>query len=134
MFSIEAEYPSYFIKVSNKFPSYPLEYVINYYYYESVNPYDLFDAPKYDITSEFREDGLHLSVMPPIVIDSSVHIVKTRIKSITYIAYVSPSKKDLNKYSRCSIDGDVIKKEQTSPNFTLNVLFFLFRTYFCPDC
>lgn len=51
VFSIEAEYPSYFIKVSNKFPSYPLEYVINYYYYESVNPYDLVDAPKYDITS-----------------------------------------------------------------------------------
>jgi hypothetical protein len=121
VFGIETDFPSYYIRVSNKFPSYPLEYVINYYYYEAVNPYELVDAPKYDISTEFREDGLHLSVMPPVVINSSLHVANIKIKNITYFAYASTSKTDLNRLSRCSIEGDVIKKEESSPNFIINV-------------
>ena len=43
------------------------------------------------------------------------------IKEVEYIVYASTSKYDLNRYSRCSIDGNVVRKSSNSPNITIDV-------------
>jgi hypothetical protein len=46
-----------------------LEYLVSYYYYEDINPYDAIDAISYDISAEYTQDGLRLTVSPPVLVD-----------------------------------------------------------------
>lgn len=39
--------------------------MINYYYYEEVNPYEIIDAKDYQISFEYVEDGISLIVNAP---------------------------------------------------------------------
>lgn len=47
VFGIVADFSSYFVRITNKFNEKPLEYLVNYFYYDTFNPYDAIDAPNY---------------------------------------------------------------------------------------
>lgn len=59
---------SYYILVNNKIKENPLNYLINYYYYNGINPYEKVDAKDYDISYEINQSGLIIKINPPVLI------------------------------------------------------------------
>lgn len=53
VYNVELVFASYFLRITNKHKEEPLEYVINYYYYEEVNPYEAIEAENYEILFEY---------------------------------------------------------------------------------
>lgn len=53
VYNVELVFASYFLRVTNKNKEEPLEYMINYYHYEEVNPYEAIDAENYDIQFDY---------------------------------------------------------------------------------
>lgn len=135
---METNYTSYYIRVNNKFNHQNLEYLINYYYYEGINPYDAVDALSYDITHQFKDDGLHFSVKTPTLMDAhpndEIIPSKIDIKKIVYYGSASAFKFDLDRYSKCSIEGDVVSIMSEDPsNIFINVLIKIYRLNKSPN-
>jgi hypothetical protein len=101
--------------------------MMNYYYYEEVNPYDVIDVWNYEISFNISKEGISLKVNQPkltVLKNNSTTYTDIKIVSIDYFGYVSDSKHDLNRYSRCSINGNAVKKIASSPSFLMeNSLF-----------
>lgn len=51
VFTSNMSFSSYFLRVLNKQPEQPLEYLISYYYFAHINPYDVIEPTNYDIAA-----------------------------------------------------------------------------------